>query len=267
MATIDTITANSYTLSDSDDQKILKFTSSSAITVTCPGTVTEGVEVVCIQAGAGQITFVKSGTGEILNTIIPVTRGPRAYVAVTVEADGQFMFNGKIGVQETEGIKVMAEIDRVTISNQADVTFDVEDGKLFEIELIDVTPITGSTDIIFEINNGSWQTSSYEFEYSKVVDGVASAATHTSSVLLGENVGDSLTEGVTGSIKIPFPDDGTRKRFTVHTAYADNTTNTETLMGGGGHGSTAAITQVRVKAEGAVNLNTGTIILRKETTI
>lgn len=94
---VESISDNSYTLSISDDQKILRFTSNSAITVTCPSDLTEGMEVVCIQDGNGQITFVAQNPATFLNAVSPITQGPRSYVAVTLEANATYAFNGKIG--------------------------------------------------------------------------------------------------------------------------------------------------------------------------
>ncbi len=112
---VETVAGTSYTLSAADDDKILRFTSSSAITVICPDTLLEGVEVVCIQAGAGQITFTESGTATFLNSIIPVSSGERAYIAVTLEADATYMFNGKIGQATDLPIQMTAwEYDAAT---------------------------------------------------------------------------------------------------------------------------------------------------------
>jgi len=94
---VTTIPGTTHTVTDADDGYLLLFTNSGPITVTCPGTTSEGVEIVCVQAGDGQITFITSGLGNILNPIIPTTRSKRSYVAIALESTGNFMFNGKMG--------------------------------------------------------------------------------------------------------------------------------------------------------------------------
>jgi hypothetical protein len=52
----------SRTLGASDNGKIIKFTSASAITVTVPSGLGSGFSVTVIQYGAGQVSFTTSGT-------------------------------------------------------------------------------------------------------------------------------------------------------------------------------------------------------------
>lgn len=56
LAKIVTIEDPTYTLSDADCGKVLRFTSSSAITLTLPAAITLGFNCVCEQFGTGQIT-------------------------------------------------------------------------------------------------------------------------------------------------------------------------------------------------------------------
>ena len=97
--TVETVTANDYLLTNDDDGKLLLFapTDGLAVTITCPDTLLEGKEVVCVQAGTGQLTFVTSGSANFLNSATPQSREERAYIAVTLESDGNYAFNGAMG--------------------------------------------------------------------------------------------------------------------------------------------------------------------------
>lgn len=97
--TVETVTANIYLLTNDDDGKLLLFTPTNglAVTITCPDTLLEGKEIVCVQAGTGQLTFVTSGTATFLNSATPQSREERAYIAVTLESDGTYAFNGAMG--------------------------------------------------------------------------------------------------------------------------------------------------------------------------
>lgn len=53
-------TGTTYTLVPDDNGKLLKFTNGSAITVTVPAGLGAGFNCVCVQGGAGQVTFVAS---------------------------------------------------------------------------------------------------------------------------------------------------------------------------------------------------------------
>ena len=104
-------------LTGADDGNILVFTSDSAVTVSCPGTLTEGMEIVCVQAGDGQITFTEIGGGNFLNSGVPVTRSKRSYVAITLESDGNYAFNGALGSDKVLVKTNFAAIASPTVSN------------------------------------------------------------------------------------------------------------------------------------------------------
>ena len=115
--TVETVTGTTRTLTDSDDGKLLLFTNSAAITVTCPDTMTEGKELVCVQAGDGQITFVTSGAANFLNSATPVTRGKRSYVALTLESNANYAFNGAMGSDKVLVVSNYAATTAPTTSN------------------------------------------------------------------------------------------------------------------------------------------------------
>ena len=57
----------SITLEDTDNNKVVRCTSATAVTITVPSTLAAGFSCMVIQAGAGQITFVQ-GSGATLNS-------------------------------------------------------------------------------------------------------------------------------------------------------------------------------------------------------
>lgn len=57
----------SYTLQSSDSGHVLELVHSSAVTLTLPDTMPQGVTVTVMQAGAGDVTFVPAGGASLLN--------------------------------------------------------------------------------------------------------------------------------------------------------------------------------------------------------
>ena len=57
----------SITLADTDNNKVVRCTAATAVTITVPSTLAAGFSCMIIQAGAGQITFVQ-GSGATLNS-------------------------------------------------------------------------------------------------------------------------------------------------------------------------------------------------------
>lgn len=57
----------SITLADTDNNKVVRCTASSAVTITVPSTLAAGFSCMVIQAGAGQVTFA-AGSGATLNS-------------------------------------------------------------------------------------------------------------------------------------------------------------------------------------------------------
>lgn len=86
-----------YTMTTGNDGFLLLFNLTVAGVVNCPDTVVKGTELVCAQIGDGQVTFATTGSASFKNAIVPETRSVNAYVAVALEDDGVFMFNGKMG--------------------------------------------------------------------------------------------------------------------------------------------------------------------------
>lgn len=54
-------TGTSYTIQASDDGKIVRLSNASAITVTVPNSLSADFTCLCVQAGAGQVTFTAAG--------------------------------------------------------------------------------------------------------------------------------------------------------------------------------------------------------------
>ena len=98
--TVETITGTTHTITDADDGKLLLFTSDTPVTITCPDTMTAGSELVCVQAGDGQITFSAGGSSTFLNAATPQSRNRRAYIAVTLESNATYAFNGRMGADK-----------------------------------------------------------------------------------------------------------------------------------------------------------------------
>ena len=59
--------ATSITLADADNNKIIRCTAATAVTITVPSTLVAGFSCMVIQAGAGQVTFA-AGSSATLNS-------------------------------------------------------------------------------------------------------------------------------------------------------------------------------------------------------
>lgn len=55
-------TGTTYTLQNTDNGKVVTLSNGSAVTVTVPSGLGAGYSVICIQIGAGQVSFTASGT-------------------------------------------------------------------------------------------------------------------------------------------------------------------------------------------------------------
>jgi len=92
-----TITASSYTLSAADHGKILDFTSSSAVSVTVPASLSMGFQVSISQAGTGQITFTGSGGMAVNNRWGgSTTSGRWAKAGIEVRAANSSVLSGDV---------------------------------------------------------------------------------------------------------------------------------------------------------------------------
>jgi hypothetical protein len=80
-ANVNSITAN-YSLSSSDNGKIINVTSSSSITITIPSGLPLGFNCMVVQNGAGQVTF--SGSGATVNNRTSRTKTAGQYAIVTI---------------------------------------------------------------------------------------------------------------------------------------------------------------------------------------
>jgi hypothetical protein len=83
-ASVNTQTGTSYTLLASDLGKIVKFESSSAVTVTLPTGLGQGFTATVIQYGAGQITFSVSGYSSTLYNRQSHTKTAGRYAVVSL---------------------------------------------------------------------------------------------------------------------------------------------------------------------------------------
>jgi hypothetical protein len=90
-STIVSSAVTSYTLQASDNGKTLEFTSSSAITMTCPNSMTQGFNVALLQAGAGAIQVVAASGATIHNwqaNAQTAGQWARAVLLVRANSDG-----------------------------------------------------------------------------------------------------------------------------------------------------------------------------------
>ena len=87
----------SITLADTDNNKIVRCTASSAVTVTVPSTLAAGFSCMIIQAGAGQITFVQ-GSGATLNSFgnLLKTAGQHAPASLIRVGAGIYNLSGNL---------------------------------------------------------------------------------------------------------------------------------------------------------------------------
>ena len=87
----------SITLTDTDNNKIVRCTASSAVTITVPSTLAAGFSCMVIQAGAGQITFT-AGSGATLNSFgnLLKTAGQHAPASVIRVGAGVYNLSGNL---------------------------------------------------------------------------------------------------------------------------------------------------------------------------
>ena len=87
----------SITLADTDNNKVVRCTASSAVTVTVPSTLAAGFSCMVIQAGAGQVTFV-AGSGATLNSFgnLLKTAGQHAPASLIRVGAGIYNLSGNL---------------------------------------------------------------------------------------------------------------------------------------------------------------------------
>jgi hypothetical protein len=89
--------ATSITLADTDNNKIMRCTSSSAVTITVPSTLASGFSCMVIQAGTGQVTLV-AGSGATLNSFgaLLKTAGQHAPASLISVGAGVYNLSGNL---------------------------------------------------------------------------------------------------------------------------------------------------------------------------
>lgn len=97
VGSIVTVTGTTYTLSATDNGRILDFTSNTAITLSVPNTLPVGFQVSITQAGTGQITLVGTG-GMVINNRWGGTTsaGQWAKLGIEVRATGVCVSSGDL---------------------------------------------------------------------------------------------------------------------------------------------------------------------------
>ena len=87
----------SITLADTDNNKIVRCTASSAVTVTVPSTLAAGFSCMVIQAGTGQVTFA-AGSGATLNSFgnLLKTAGQHAPASIIRVGAGIYNLSGNL---------------------------------------------------------------------------------------------------------------------------------------------------------------------------
>jgi hypothetical protein len=85
------------TLADTDNNKVVRCTSSSAVTITVPSTLAAGFSCMVIQSGAGQVTFV-AGSSATLNSFgsLLKTAGQHAPASLMRVASGIYNLSGNL---------------------------------------------------------------------------------------------------------------------------------------------------------------------------
>jgi hypothetical protein len=85
------------TLADTDNNKVVRCTSSSAVTITVPSTLAAGFSCMVIQAGSGQVTFV-AGSSATLNSFgnLLKTAGQHAPASLMRVASGIYNLSGNL---------------------------------------------------------------------------------------------------------------------------------------------------------------------------
>lgn len=89
--------ATSITLADADNNKIIRCTAATAVTITVPSTLAAGFSCMVIQAGAGQVTFA-AGSGATLNSYgnLLKTAGQHAPASLIQVGAGIYNLSGNL---------------------------------------------------------------------------------------------------------------------------------------------------------------------------
>jgi hypothetical protein len=89
--------ATSITLADTDNNRVIRCTASSAVTLTVPSTLAAGFSCMVIQAGTGRVTFV-AGSGATINSFgnLLATAGQHAPASLMRVASGVYNLSGNL---------------------------------------------------------------------------------------------------------------------------------------------------------------------------
>jgi hypothetical protein len=89
--------ATAITLADSDNNRVVRCTASSAVTITVPSTLEAGFSCMVIQAGTGRVTFV-AGSGATINSFgnLLATAGQHAPASLMRVASGVYNLSGNL---------------------------------------------------------------------------------------------------------------------------------------------------------------------------
>lgn len=83
VSSFSTIAGATYTLSDNDRSRILRFTSSSNVAITVPPGLSANFDCMVVQAGTGQLIF-SAGSGVVINSALSATRTAYRYAVATL---------------------------------------------------------------------------------------------------------------------------------------------------------------------------------------
>lgn len=84
--------ATAITLADTENNKIVRCTAATAVTVTVPSTLAAGFSCMVIQAGAGQVTFT-AGSGTTLNSFGALVRTAGQHAPASLIRVGSGIYN------------------------------------------------------------------------------------------------------------------------------------------------------------------------------
>jgi hypothetical protein len=89
--------ATSITLADTDNNRVVRCTASSAVTITVPSTLAAGFSCMVIQAGTGRVTF-QAGSGATINSFgnLLATAGQHAPASLMRVASGVYNLSGNL---------------------------------------------------------------------------------------------------------------------------------------------------------------------------
>jgi hypothetical protein len=152
--TIQNIAATSYTLSNSDDGTLLRFTSSSTVTINVDETLTLGFEALLYQAGAGQLQVTAIGTAEFLEERAPFTKGTNSVLSITSPESGKYKFSGEFASAAFLSLINVAGVAAPTVNDDSSLGYSVGSVWYFGSEIYDCVDATaGAADWLQRSHN------------------------------------------------------------------------------------------------------------------